>query len=347
MDSSIALLLGILIFSFIVTSIFLVPFINLLYKFRFTRRKQITKDFLGKITPIFDRFHKHKAGTPVGGGFLVVLVVSLLFGLIFPLGKYLGVFITHVYPITEEVNVIFFTFLSFALLGLYDDIMKFFNFNKTGFFGLRMRHKFIIQWILGFIIAFLLYQNLQIDIFYIPFLGVLKVKFLYVPLAAFIVVSFANAVNITDGLDGLAGGLLMVCLFAFWILSASILDTPLSFFLALWIGSLIAFLYFNVYPARIWLGDVGSLSFGATLAVIGLLLGKIMALVIIGGLFILEIISSLIQILGKKFLKRKIFPVAPFHLWLQLKGWEEPKIVIRAWLAGIMLAIFGIWLALI
>jgi len=347
MNQAIALFLGLLIFSFIVSSVCLIPFINLLYKFRMTRKDQKTKDFQDKPTPIFDRFHKHKVGTPVGGGFLIVVVVSLLFALLFPLGKYFGVFVTHVYPINEEINIIFFTFLSFALLGLYDDIMKFFHFSKSGFFGLRMRHKLIIQWILAFIISLLLYQNLKIDIFYVPFIGVFKLSWLFVPLAAFIIVSFANAVNITDGLDGLASGLLMICLFAFWMLSASILDTPLSFFISLWIGSLIAFLYFNIYPARIWLGDVGSLSFGATLAVVGLLLGKIMALVIIGGFFMVELLSSLGQLLSKKFRKKKLFKVAPLHLWLQLIGWEEPKIIMRAWLIGIMLALFGVWLAVI
>jgi len=347
MHKSLSLLLSLLILSFVITSIFLIPFINLLYRFRLTRKKQKTKDFQGKRTPIFDRFHQHKAGTPVGGGFLIVCLVSLLFALIFPLSRFLGVFITHVYPMIEEINVIFFTFLSFAILGLYDDIMKFFNFKKTGFFGLRLRHKFVIQWILAFIIALLLYQNLKIDIFYIPFIGVFKLGIFYIPLAAFIIVSFANAVNITDGLDGLASGLLMICLFAFWLLSASILDTPLSFFISIWLGSLISFLYFNIYPARIWLGDVGALSFGATLAVVGLLLGKVMALLVIGGIFVAEIVSSLLQILFKKHRKKKLFPVAPFHLWLQLLGWEEPKIVTRAWLAGIMLAIFGLWLAVV
>ena len=104
---------------------------------------------------------------------------------------------------------------------------------------------------------------------------------------------------------------------------------------------------FNVYPARIFLGDVGALSFGATLAVVGLLLGKILALVVIGGFFIIEITSSLLQILSKRFLKKKLFSVAPFHLWLRNLGWEEPKIVFRAWLAGIMLAFLGLWLAYI
>lgn len=342
-----SLLLGLLIFSFIVTSIAIVPFINTLYQIKFQRKQQKTKDFLGKATPIFDKYHSVKAGTPVGGGLLIIVVVSLLFFLLFPLISFLGVDVTHNFPIRDEINVIFFTFLSFGLLGLYDDIMKMFKLDKTQFFGLSMKHKFIIEWILALIIAALLYFNLQIDILYLPVVGVLHLSWLYIPFAAFVIVAFTNAVNITDGLDGLASGVLLVALFAFWILSASILDTPLSMFLALWIGAIIAFLYFNVYPARVFLGDVGALSFGATFAVVGLLLGKVSPMVVIGSIFVFEIFTSLLQLVSKKFFKKKLFKVAPFHLWLQYKGWEEPKIVLRFWLAAIMLAIFGVWLAVI
>jgi len=125
------------------------------------------------------------------------------------------------------------------------------------------------------------------------------------------------------------------------------MDTPISIFLTLWIGSLIAFLYFNVYPARIWLGDVGALSFGATFAVIALMLGKVVPLIIVGSPFIIEGLSSAAQMISKRYFKKKIFPAAPIHLTLQSMGWEEPKIVTRAWLAGIILAIFGLWLGLI
>ncbi|MCL5090551.1 MAG: hypothetical protein M1514_00930 [Patescibacteria group bacterium] len=343
----ISLYLGLLLFSFLITSVLVVPFINLLYKFKFQRKFQETKDTEGQRTKIFDKFHNIKAGTPVGGGFLVIGVTFILYLVLFPLLSLMGTYINSAYKMSDELNVLFFSFISFGLLGLYDDIKKFFGFEKTGFFGLRLRSKFLIQWILAFTISALMYFNLKIDIINIPSLGVWKLGPVFIPLAAFVIVSFANAFNITDGLDGLSSGLLLICLFAFWLLSHSVLDTPLSVFIALWLGSLIAFLYFNIYPARIFLGDVGALSFGATLAVVGLLIGKVLALVIIGGFFIVEVSSSMIQILSKKFLKRKAFAVAPFHLWLQNKGWEEPKIVMRAWLAGIMLAIFGLWLAYI
>ncbi len=344
-----ALFLGLLIFSFIVNSIAIVPFINLLYQLKFTRKTEAPK---GKKAPLFDKLHDWKAGTPVGGGILIIFMVSLIYALLFPTLKYLGVYITAVYPLRDEVNIIFFSFISFGLLGLYDDLIKFFGKTEKGVFGLKFgipgRAKFFIQIILAFAIASMLYFNLKIDIVHIPLTDItFHIGYWYIPFAAFVIVSFANAFNITDGLDGLATGLLMICLFAFGGLSATMLDTPLSIFLSLWTGALIAFLYFNIYPARIWLGDSGALSFGATLAVVGLLIGKIFALVFIGGFFVIEVASSLIQIIALRVFHRRVFKIAPFHLLLQARGWEEPKIVARAWLAGLMLAILGIWLAVI
>jgi len=345
---SLALFLGILIFSFTLTSSAVVPFINLLYKLRFRRQDQKTLDAFGKRTPIFDKFHASKAGVPVGGGLLVVIMVSLLFALMIPALNYFGIDVTSIYRNSQaEVNILFFTFLSFAILGLYDDIKKFFHFNDSKFFGLRMRQKLILQIILAVIISCMIYFQLEISILHIPFVGTLQLSYFYIPFATFVIVAFANAVNITDGLDGLASGLLLFSSFGLWILSSTILDIPLSVFLALWLGALISFLYFNVFPARIFMGDVGSLAFGATLAVVGLLLGKVIALLIIGFIFVAEIASSLMQLISKKYFKKKIFPAAPLHLTFQEKGWEEPKIVQRAWLLQIMLTIFGVWLAVI
>ncbi|MDD4937838.1 MAG: hypothetical protein PHX34_02355 [Candidatus Shapirobacteria bacterium] len=340
------LYLGLLLFSFLLTSILVVPFINLLYKLKFQRQLQSTTDFQNKKTPIFDKFHNIKTGTPVGGGLLIIVSVCILFIILFPILKFSKIFISSNYQMNHELEVIFFTFISFGLLGLYDDIYKFFNFKKTGFFGLKLIHKLILQIILSVVISFLIYFRLHIDFIYIPFLGAINLGLFFIPISTVIITGFANFFNITDGLDGLSCGLLMISLFAFWFLSNSSLDTPISLFLSLWLGSLIAFLYFNVYPARIWLGDVGALSFGATFAVIALLLGKVVPLLIIGTPFIVEGMSSAIQIFSKKYFKKKLFPAAPLHLTLQKIGWEEPKIVSRAWLAGIILAIFGLWLGI-
>ncbi len=344
------LALGLIVFSFLITSALVIPFIDLLYKFKMLRRKE--GDFRGKKESLFDKLHDKKAGTPIGGGILLITVVSVMFPFLFSFISNMGVFIHTSFKLNYELLVIFFTFLGFGAIGLLDDLVKIFGKPKPNIygsvFGLSKTQKFGLQWILAFAISFMLYFLLGIQILHIPILEItINLGPLYLLFSAFIIVFFANAFNITDGLDGLSSGLLMIYLFSYVIIAASNLDTPLFIFISLWLGSIIAFLYFNVWPARIFLGDAGALSFGAMIAVIGLVIGNVTTLFIIGGLFVIEALSSLIQILGRKFLKRKIFPIAPIHhtfLWL---GWEEPKIVMRAWLAGLMLAIFGLWLATI
>ncbi|HLD11775.1 MAG TPA: phospho-N-acetylmuramoyl-pentapeptide-transferase [Patescibacteria group bacterium] len=332
--------LGMLLLSFFVTSILIIPFIDLLYRIKFRRQKQFTKDIFEKRTPIFDKLHGWKVGTPVGGGVLVISVVTFLslwaYGL---LGIHADVW---------KLGLLLFTFLSFGALGLLDDARKFFFAKTTKFWGLRFRHKILIQLLLSAIVALWLYGKLGYDFINIQWIGPVSVGLFFIPFVMFVVVAFANAFNITDGLDGLSTGVLVICLFAFWVLALGVFrdDPTLAVFIGIWVGSLMAFLYFNVYPARIWLGDVGALSFGATLAVVGFLSGKIAALPIIGGVFVVEVASSLLQLLWKRYAGKKLFPVAPLHLLLQHKKWEEPKIVMRMWLAGIMFAVLGLWLGL-
>ncbi len=339
-------LLGTLLFSWLLSSILYIPFIRMLYTLRMRRMKQVTRDAFNKRTPIFDRFHQGKAGTPVGGGALIILITTILFPITLLLMKYFWIPVTAVYPIAAEIKILLFTFVSFGLLGFLDDLKKTFVW-KSDFFGLRLRHKLLFEIVIAAIISYWLAVDLKINIFYMPLIGVIHLGWWFIPFATFVIIAFANAFNITDGLDGMASGVLVIALIAFWIISSSILDTPLSVFLVLWIGSLLAFLYFNIYPARIFLGDVGALSFGATLAVVGLILGKAPALLIIGLVFVIEVTSSLLQLLSKQFFHKKLFPAAPFHLLLQYIGWEEPKIVMRFWILSIVFALFGLFIALL
>ncbi|MDO8451595.1 MAG: hypothetical protein Q7S76_01875 [bacterium] len=341
------LLFGLLLFSWLLSSALYIPFIRLLYFWKFQRGKQKTLDVFNKRTPIFDKFHQKKAGTPVGGGLLIILIITLFFPLTLLLMRYFWIPVTAVYPMWSEIKILLFTFVSFGCLGLIDDIKKTFPWANSSFIGLRLRHKLLLEILLAAVISFWLVTEFKIGIFYVPFFGVIQMGLWFIPFSSLIIIAFANAFNITDGLDGLASGVLMIALLSFWFLSAAILDTPLSVFIALWLGSLIAFLYFNIYPARIFLGDVGSLSFGATLAVVGIILGKIPALIVIGGIFVIEVLSSLLQLLSKKFLGRKFMTAAPLHLWLQNRGWPEPKIVMRFWVLSIILSIFGLWIALL
>ncbi len=330
-------LLGLVLISFAVTAFLIVPFIDLL----FFLKKKFEKGTVEKnesATPIHDKLMKADEATPSGGGILLILVlvtISLVAAWMIPLID------------LTPLRILIFTVLSFGGLGLVDDIRWLTTKRKGKLLGLGRKVLLVIQTVLALIIGSLLYYSLGIQNINIPGIDNFIIGWWFIPLSAFIIVSFANAYNISDGLDGLSTGLLMICLFAFLVLASSVFNDTLSVFVGVWIGVLIAYLYFNVYPARIYLGDAGAFGFGATLAVVGLMTGKIVGLAIIGGVYIFIILSSLIQIFAKKFLKRKIFPVAPLHMWLKYLGWQEPKIVARFWLAGIIFAIFGLWLSLI
>lgn len=343
------LYLGVLIFSFIITAVLIIPFIDFLYRKKLTAKdetKEVRKMATAELATIRAK-QSLKAGTPTGLGVLLVLVISTLFGLLFPLLKLPRVTMNLLsgYPLEKELLVIFVTFVGFGLIGLYDDLIKIIGLSRTGFFGLRRWYKFGLQFLVALISGGILYFGLDINIVNIPLVGVFHLGWLYLPLAAFLMVTFANAFDITSGLDGLGEGLLMICLLAFWLISATQLDNILSLFLSIWLGALIAGVYFTVNPARAFLGNASGMAFGATLALVGLLSGKMVALLIIGGVFLVDGGSSLLQIIAKHMFHRRIFPIAPVHHWLEIVGWEEPKIVARAWLLGLVLAIFGVWLA--
>lgn len=336
-------LLGLVLVSFIITSFLLVPFIDLLF---FLRKKhldsaknvfKLEKKFKSSDTPIHDRLMKADFGTPVGGGILVILVLVLLSLVVFSLTRHKS---------DTELFILIFTILTFGGLGMIDDIRHIFHTTIGKYKGLSSRMILVCQLLLGLAIALLLYFQLGLNNIFLPIFGNIVLGWWYIPVAIFVIVSFANAYNISDGLDGLSTGLLAICLFAFLVLAHSVFDLTLSVFVGLWIGALIAYLYFNVFPARIYLGDAGAFGFGATLAVVGLLTGKIIGLGVIGGVYIIIVGSSLLQILAKRFFKKKLFPVAPIHMYLKYLGWEEPKIVMRFWLMGAIFAILGLWLSL-
>lgn len=331
------IIFGIALMSFFISAILIVPFIDFLYKMKLQRQNQKTQDAFNNRTPVFDKHNDWKVGTPIGGGLLIIVVVT-----------FLTLWANVLFGIQVkgwELFVLLFSFIGFGALGFYDDLRKVFLVNKSHFFGLRLRQKFIIQWIIALIIGFVMYFQLGYNFVHLHWFGKIPLGPLYILLAAFAIVSFANALNITDGLDGLASGTFLISLLAFLVISHTLIDSFLALFIAILLGSVLAFLYFNIYPARIWLGDVGSLSLGAVLAVIGLLTGKTSAIAVIGGVFVLEVSSSLIQLLGKRFLHHKVLPVAPLHLYLLHKHWEEPKIVMRAWLVGILFALLGLFIA--
>lgn len=324
-------LLSSLIFTFLLS----VPFINFLYRLNFRRRwegKKLLK------SSFFREHHGWKVGTPIGGGFLVIAAV-VLFSAIF-------------YQVTSfRVNwttlILYATLVSFGLLGLYDDFLKTFGFKRTRFWGLRFRHKLLIQMALALGLAYLLFTQMSLGVVSLPLVGRLSLGMWYVPLAALVVVFCANAFNITDGLDGLASGLFLINLAAFWYLATfSPFEGDILVFISILLGSVLAFLYFNIYPARIWMGDTGALAFGAILGVMALMTDSTAALPLVAGVFFVEAFSSLAQMVSKKYFGRKILSIAPLHHHLENVGWPETKVVMRFWLFGAIFAFLGIAVAL-
>lgn len=330
-------LLGLILLSFFITSLTLVPFID----FLFYLKRKFGKKFDIKSrseTPIHDQLMREDEDTPSGGGILLILLLTLL--------TLAYVFLD---PTSDKVSlrILLFTLLSFGFLGLIDDVKWIVTRRKGKLLGLGRRRLLIVQFTIALLSSTMLYYISGLNNLYVSAIGNFTFGIWYIPIAAFIIVAFANAYNISDGLDGLSSGLLLICLFAFLALASSNLNLTLGAFIGIWIGILFSFLYFNIYPARIFLGDAGAFGFGATLAVVGLLSGKVLALAIIGGMFVMIAASSLVQIISKKFFGKKVLPIAPIHMYFKYIGWEEPKIVTRFWLAGGLLAIFGLWIALL
>lgn len=330
---------GILLLSLAFTGTLLVPFINLLYTLRF-RQKQVRSRKRGGQREL----HNWKVGTPIGGGILIIVSV-LLFSSLF--------YLFTNYEMNWTTVALLLTLGLFGLLGLYDDVRKFFRLGRARARVLPAWFKLVLQLLAGTVIAWVLYQHIGIDSIHIPVIGSLvgieqlDLGLWFIPFATLTIVSSSNAFNITDGLDGLSTGLLLIALTALWYLaSLSPLSGDVILFIAVLIGALLAFLYFNIFPARLWMGDTGSLAFGAMIAVVALLIDKALVLPFVGGMFVIEGGSSLLQIASKNFRNgKKVFLLAPLHLHFEKLGWDETKVTMRFWLFGVIFAWIGIFLA--
>ncbi|MEX0616539.1 MAG: phospho-N-acetylmuramoyl-pentapeptide-transferase [Candidatus Woykebacteria bacterium] len=341
-------ILGVLLFSFGVTFLAAIPFINLLYRLKFQRQREQQKDIFGVITSIVNRLHGWKVGTPNAGGVLIIIVSIVLSAVFYKLVPGYDIR-TKLHGVNWAAVSLYLTLILFGALGLYDDLRKFYGFGLEGVWGLRLRYKFILQWAFALFIGWILYSKLGFSSIHVPVVDSdLNLGAWYILFSAFVIVATSNAVNITDGLDGLATGLTIITLSAFWVLASfsGQLDTVL--FIAVMMGSLLAFLYFNIFPARVWLGDTGALALGAMIAVIALVLNASLVLPFIGLVFLVETLSSLLQWLSKAIRGgKKIFLSAPVHHHFEAKGWDETKVTMRFWLAGAVSAFIGLFLAFV
>lgn len=206
--------------------------------------------------------------------------------------------------------------------------------------------KFLMISALGILLGWWFFEKNGVSSLYVPFIGDWSIGWLIIPIFAFAVVATGNAVNISDGLDGLAGGLLSISYGAFGIIALLQGQVFLAGFCFTVTGALLSYVWFNIYPARFFMGDVGSFSLGATLGVVAMMTNALFLLPIIGAMFVIEAGSSALQILSKKFLKRKIFLSAPVHHHLEAIGWPETKVTMRFWVIGSVAAFIGVFLAL-
>lgn len=232
-----------------------------------------------------------------------------------------------------------------AAIGLIDDILNVWGSNRKDA-GLRAPVKFAMIITVGLVLGWFFHTKLGFTSVMIPFVGDVDIKWAMIPLFMFAVVATSNAVNISDGLDGLAGGLLAAAYGSFGVIAVIQGQYHLATFCFTVIGALLAYIWFNVYPARFFMGDIGSFAWGTSLGVIAMLTNSLLLLPVIGLIFVIEAGSSAIQIFSKKFFGKKVFVAAPFHHHLEAKGWEETKITMRFWVIAVALAFVGIVLAL-
>lgn len=311
----------------------LTPFYTYLaYRYRFWK-KQRTTSTNGDLLEIFNKLHanKFRRNIPTMAGIIGVLAIAL---------------ITFVFNFDRaETWLPLAALLGGAAVGLIDDVINL-RSNGHGVAGLRSSIKFTMIVAIGLVLGWYFFTKIGIDTVHVPFIGSIAIGWLIVPLFAFVVTATGNAVNISDGLDGLAGGLLGISFAAFGIIAMLQGNMHLAAFCFTVVGALLSYLWFNIYPARFFMGDVGSFAYGVALGVVAIMTNSLLLLPVIGLLFVIEAGSSLLQISAKKFLKRKIFISAPIHHHLEAIGWPETKVTMRFWVIGCVAASFGLMLAL-
>jgi phospho-N-acetylmuramoyl-pentapeptide-transferase len=283
-----------------------------------------------------------KMGTPTMGGVLFVLPVTLI-TILLNAASLIGQTV-----LGRSALLPLGTMISFMLLGAWDDIEKLRARRRRGE-GISIRSKFAFQVVLAILIAYGLRYILQVPELFLPGIGFeIKIGFWYIPIAAFIIVGTANAVNFTDGLDGMAGLISATCFAAYGGIALLQNQTFLARFCFTLVGAVFGFLWFNVHPAELFMGDTGSMALGGTLGVVALMTGQWALLPVIAIVPLSEVISDIIQIAYFKWTGgRRFFKMAPIHIHFELSGWSETQIVQRFWLISLLAAMVGVALALV
>ena len=296
----------------------------------------------GQRINIYVEAHKGKAGTPTMGGliFIIPTILTTLF-LLF----------TNRLEYSVNLLIVIFVFISYALIGFLDD---FISLKKQRNKGLTEFQKLFLQFIVALVFYILFRQFTAGDSHLrITLLGInLNLNWFYGVFILFLLVGSSNAVNLTDGLDGLAGGLSAIAFIAFGLIAWGSFWVEgyqdMGIFCFILAGTILGFLIFNAHPAKVFMGDTGSLTLGATLATIAILTNHELSLAVIGGVFVIETLTVIIQIASVKLFKRRVFLMTPIHHHFERLGWSETDIVHLFWIVGFVLSlialIYGVWL---
>lgn len=302
------------------------------YRYRFWKKQRSTSTS-GEMLKVFTKLHaeKFRRNIPTMAGAIAVITITI---------------ITFAFNLDRgQTWLPLAALIGGAIVGLIDDIINL-RSDGIGVAGLRTSVKFAMIVGIGVILGTYFFTKIGIDTVHVPFYGTLAIGWLIIPLFALVVTSTANAVNISDGLDGLAGGLLAISFAAFGSIALLQGQLMLAGFCFTVIGSLLSYLWFNIYPARFFMGDVGSFAYGVSLGVVAIMTNSLLLLPVIGFLFVVEAGSSLIQIVARKVFKKRVFISAPIHHHLEAIGWPETKVTMRFWVIGCVAASFGVLIAL-
>ncbi len=355
--------------SFFLTLLISVPYIKLLYKFNIRR---ISKTDLDRVMP----GKKIKMGTPIMGGAVIIASVVVLSVLFMPDWEYLymilavGIFGAILGGIDEYTNTLGRTILAIrksrpnpseSLIkahGIWANVKKVVLIPWKWFEealrvmgseqrGLKSHYKFLMYLLITFVVVYFLIVNNHQPAFYIPYLGVIDFGWFYYAIVIFLLIGFATAFGITDGLDGLSAGTHSVSFTMFGLIAAYLGYKEVATLSFIIVGAELAFLYFNIKPARMEMSDVGTLPIGMFFVIVSILIYREVSLLLIGSLFIIEILSSVGQQWSVKLRKKRIFLVAPIHHHFEKLGWSENKVVERFWLFTIISGLIGVVVALI
>lgn len=294
-----------------------------------------------KVSSYLEKKHKEKDGTPTMGGIIFIIPTLITTFILLLMGKI---------EFSDNLLIVIFVFIAYALLGFLDDFLIIKRKNNI---GLTEFQKLVGQLAIALVFFFIFMKGGAEPVLDIHTLGIkIDMGWFYGIFLLFVLVASSNAVNITDGLDGLAGGLSVMAFLAFglisWGSSGIAGYEDIAIFCFILVGSLLGFLVYNTHPAKVFMGDTGSLSLGATLASVAIITKHEITMIVVAGVFVFETLVCLIQIFSMVYLKRKVFLMTPYHHHLEKKGWDERDIVKFFWVIGLILSmsaiVFGVWI---